>query len=105
MFYLHSIRHYWNRRKESKSNRKFHVNPKTIGYLNQVFLHSIEYTIVHHKKIDGMSEFQKIFYYSILVRRGKEIDEIIQALKAGVSEEILNWHSLCLSLSASICIA
>ena len=51
-----------------------------------------------------MSEFPKIFYYSILVRRGKEIDEITQALKAGVSEEILNWHSLCLSLSADLCI-
>ena len=51
-----------------------------------MFLLSIEYTILHHKKIDGMSEFPKIFYYSILVRRGKEIDEITQALKAGVSE-------------------
>ena len=65
---LHSI--YWNRRKESKSNRKFHVNPKTIANLNQVFLLSIEYTIVHHKKVDGTSEFPNIFDYSIFVRGG-----------------------------------
>ena len=49
-----------------------------------------------------MSEFPKIFYYSILVRRGKEIDETTQGLKAGVSEEILNCISLILSLRAEL---
>ena len=55
----------------------------------------------------GFVTFNLIYYIlsQIFYLKNRVIMSAIrQAFKAYVSEEILHWHSLCLSLSADICI-